>query len=64
MVRGLLSKGEKGSFVDNLPLPIEIESASQPAPMAGSAHRRMTKFLMPWPATTCAWWSSETVTSR
>ena len=25
MVRGLLSKGEKGSFVDNLPLPVEIE---------------------------------------
>ena len=25
MVRVLMSKGEKGSFVDNLPLPVEIE---------------------------------------
>jgi len=32
MVRGLLSKGEKGSFVDNLPLPIEIESAIPAGP--------------------------------
>ncbi len=32
MVRVLLSKGEKGSFVDNLPLPVEIESAIPTGP--------------------------------
>ena len=32
MVRGLLSKGEKGTFVDNLPLPVEIESAIPTGP--------------------------------
>ena len=32
MVRVLISKGEKGSFVDNLPLPVEIESAIPTGP--------------------------------
>jgi len=32
MVRVLISKGEKGSFVDNLPLPVEIESVIPTGP--------------------------------
>ena len=32
MVRVLISKGEKGCFIDNLPLPVEIESAIPTSP--------------------------------
>ena len=36
MVRVLMSKGEKGSFVDNLPLPVEIEIVVPASPSQSS----------------------------